>query len=75
MTSSAFYPASIYILCIYFTATFPPQFGAYPRDTKRKNYFNRLKKQGPNRQYQTRMTVDKRFRQNHTKYLHFKAFR
>lgn len=63
----------IFILYVYFIASLPPQYHrTYYRTFSRRNH---LKKQGFNKQYERKMTVDKRFRQNHTKYLRFKAFR
>lgn len=73
MTTSTLYYSSIYsnyvgIYSIYLQPSF------YITIYKRRK--GHLKK-GNNfyKQYKRKMTTDKRFRQNHTKYLRFKAFR
>ena len=75
MASSTAHSTSIFILYIYFVATTPPRRYTHPCFFKRKNHFKYLKNGSLNRQYEKKMTLDKRFRQNHTKYLRFKAFR
>lgn len=74
MTTSTFFYSSIYSDCPInsYSIYLPPSFYIVIYSKRRKH----LKKQDTfNKQYERKMTTDKRFRQNHTKYLRFKAFR
>ena len=75
MALSSTHPTASTIFYIYFITSIPSRYYAHPYLSKRKNHFRHLKNGSLNKQYDRRMTVDKRFRQNHTKYLRFKAFR
>lgn len=65
---SSIYSSSLSIYSIYLSPSFyvticPRMKSHFKKET---NFY---------KQYKRKMTTDKRFRQNHTKYLRFKAFR
>ena len=73
------FPLLLLSLCIIILAFNGTQFFIWPFEENLTDELIKLsgfppKKSTLNKQYEFKMITDKRFRQNHTKYLRFKAF-